>query len=94
MKNHIIIRKKISNFNKTLKIPGDKSISIRLILLASLAIGKSKAFNLLESEDIKNAIKSMRKLGVKIKKIKNCYQISGLSLNGINLKKKYNSRCW
>ena len=87
MKNHIIIRKKISNFNKTLKIPGDKSISIRLILLASLAIGKSKAFNLLESEDIKNAIKSMRKLGVKIKKIKNCYQISGLSLNGINLKK-------
>ena len=88
MKSSIIIRNKISNFKKNLSVPGDKSISIRLILLASLAIGKSKIFNLLESEDVINTLKSMKSLGVNIKKIKNYYEINGVSLNGLNIKKK------
>ena len=70
MKNFVRIDSKLSNFNSVIEIPGDKSISIRCILLASQAIGQSKAFNLLESDDVKNTIKSMRSLGVKIKKKK------------------------
>ena len=69
-------------------MPGDKSISIRLILLASLAIGKSKIYNLLESEDVINTLKSMKSLGVNINKIKNYYEINGVSIKGLNLKKK------
>ena len=67
MKNQIIIENKIPKFNKTISIPGDKSISIRIILIASQAIGKSRAYNLLESGDVKSTINSMKKLGVDIK---------------------------
>ena len=46
--------------------PGDKSISHRILILTGQAIGKSKIFNLLESEDVINTFKAMRLLGVKI----------------------------
>ena len=46
MKNHVLIKKKIKPFNRYIKVSGDKSISIRCILLASQAIGKSKIYKL------------------------------------------------
>ena len=46
MPNKIILKKKILNFNKKIVIPGDKSMSIRWVLIASLADGISKAKNL------------------------------------------------
>ena len=52
--------KKINSFNKELTIPGDKSISIRWVLLASQAVGRSKAYNLLMSEDVLAAINSIK----------------------------------
>ena len=55
----IFINKKINVFNKNINISGDKSLSIRWALLASQAIGKSKAYNLLESDDVKSTIKAM-----------------------------------
>ena len=71
MRNFIRIDSELNNFNSVVNIPGDKSISIRCILLASQAIGSSRAYNLLESDDIKNTINSMKKIGVQIKKKKN-----------------------
>ena len=64
---YIKINKKINNFNKTIEVDGDKSLSIRWALLASQAIGNSKAFNLLRSEDTFNTLKCLKKLGVIIK---------------------------
>ena len=78
MKNYIKIKNKIKCFNKKIFVSGDKSISIRCVLLASQAIGKSKIYNLLESEDVINALKSIKKLGIKYKKFKNYYEINGL----------------
>ena len=63
----IEINKKINNFNKTIEVDGDKSLSIRWALLASQAIGKSRAFNLLQSEDVISTLNCLRKLGIKIK---------------------------
>ena len=82
MKNYIKINKKINSFNNKILISSDKSISIRCILLASLAIGTSRIYNLLESEDVINALKSIRNLGINYKKIKNYYEIKGFGLNG------------
>ena len=62
MKNYIIIKKKIKSFNNTINVSGDKSISIRCVLLASQGIGSSKIYNLLESEDVMNSLKSIKKL--------------------------------
>ena len=70
MTKPVIIKNKINNFKKTIKVTGDKSISIRWVLLSSLASGVSKAKNLLLSEDVLAAIKALKKLGIK-SKIKN-----------------------
>ena len=91
MKNYLSINSLIPSFNKVLNIPGDKSLSIRWVLLASQAIGKSKAYNLLESDDVASAIISMRKLGVEIfKKKRGCYEINGVGLSGFNHKNNLN----
>ena len=90
MKNYLSINSLIPSFNKILNIPGDKSLSIRWVLLASQAIGKSKAYNLLESDDVTSAIVSMRKLGVKILKRNGCYEINGVGLNGFRHKNNLN----
>ena len=63
MKNYIIIKKKIKSFNNAINVSGDKSISIRCVLLASQGIGTSKIYNLLESEDVINSLKSIKRLG-------------------------------
>ena len=52
MPRPIIINHTVKKFNKKIKVNGDKSLSIRFALLASQAIGKSKAYNLLKSEDV------------------------------------------
>ncbi|MDC1454463.1 hypothetical protein N8316_02015, partial [Pelagibacteraceae bacterium] len=43
MTNSIVIKKKLKDFNKKIVVSGDKSISIRWVLFASLASGNSKA---------------------------------------------------
>ena len=86
MPKHIYIDQKIPQFNKTIQVSSDKSLSIRTVLLASQAVGVSKIFNLLESEDVINALKTIKKLGVNFKKRKNFYEIHGYGLNSFNPK--------
>ena len=90
MCSFVKINKIIRPFNKIINVPGDKSISIRAIILNSQSIGESKIFNLLESEDVKNTILTMKKLGVKIIKKKNYHNISGVGLKGFVKKKQIN----
>lgn len=83
----ILIKKKINTFNKSILVDGDKSISIRWALLASQALGKSRAYNLLKSEDVMNTIKCLRTLGVNIISKKTYHEINGRGLNNFNYKK-------
>ena len=87
MSNSIILKKKINKFNKTIKVSGDKSISIRWILFSSLAEGVSKAKNLLLSEDIFATINAIKKLGIKVKFENKICKIYGRGINGYNFKK-------
>ena len=87
MNNLLRINSLINPFNKKIIVNGDKSISIRCVLLASQAIGVSKIYNLLESEDVINSLNSIKKLGIKYKKLKNYYKIFGLGINGYETKK-------
>ena len=75
MKNQVKIANVIKPFKrKKIFVSSDKSLSIRCVLLSSIAVGRSKIFNLLESEDVINSLKIIKKLGVNleltIKKIK------------------------
>ena len=72
MSKILIINNKIKKFNKQIQVSGDKSLSIRWVLLASQASGKSKGYNLLMSEDVLAAVDSIKKLGIKVKMHKHC----------------------
>ena len=87
MTNSIVIKKKLKNFNKEIVVSGDKSLSIRWVLFASLASGNSKAQNLLISEDVKAAIKTVRKLGIKVISNNKLCKIFGKGINGFNYKR-------
>lgn len=82
------INNKINKFNKKIKIPSDKSLSIRALLIASQCIGISKIENLLESEDVLNCLKILKKLGVKIIKNNKIYFVHGNGLNSFRSQKK------
>ena len=82
MKKYIKINKIIKPFDNKIEVSGDKSISIRCVLLASQAIGKSKIYNLLESEDVINSLDTINKLGIRFKKSKNYHEIYGNGLDG------------
>ena len=83
----LVIKKRIKDFNKIISVDGDKSLSIRSLLIGSQSYGICKINNLPKSEDILSTINGLRKLGIKIffkKKI--CY-LHGNGLNGFNYKK-------
>ena len=87
MTNLIEINKRIAPFNKRINIDGDKSLSIRWVLLASQATGKSKGYNLLMSEDVIAALDTINKLGIKFKLHKDYCEIYGNGINGFKYKK-------
>jgi len=86
MKNYVKISNIIKKFNKVINVQGDKSISIRWALMASQAVGKSRAKNLLKSEDVDSTLEALKKLGVKVLKNKEYCEIIGKGLNSYNLK--------
>ena len=84
-KNSVLINNKIGKFNRTISVESDKSISHRSLLIASQCIGVSNINNILESEDVKNTIICLKKLGVKIIKKNKKYIVYG---NGLGSFKK------
>ena len=87
MKKFIIVKNKIKKFNKTIRVSGDKSISIRWVLFSSIAEGVSTAKNLLKSEDVLASIEAVRKLGIKVKLNGNNCKIYGKGINGYKYRK-------
>ncbi|CCU79979.1 5-Enolpyruvylshikimate-3-phosphate synthase [Halanaerobium saccharolyticum subsp. saccharolyticum DSM 6643] len=73
--------KKISG---EIKVPGDKSISHRSLILSSIAEGESEIEGLLEAEDCLSTMGIMRDLGIEIeKKAKERYTVKGKGLDGL-----------
>ncbi len=64
-------------FKGSLKISGDKSISHRSLIIASMSCGITKITNLLESEDVFSTMNILKALGIKIKKEKNKWEVYG-----------------
>ena len=88
MKKTISINKRINIFKENIiSVPGDKSLSIRFIILSSLSKGKCTAYNILKSEDVISAINCIRKLGIKINLKKSNCEVFGQGLFGFKYKK-------
>jgi len=85
---NISLNNKISAFRKTIKVDSDKSISIRSFIIGSICQNVSIVKNVLESMDVKSAIESCRKLGVRIQRIKpKSYKIYGKGLGSLSVNK-------
>tara|TARA_B100001057_G_C22787224_1_gene926095 strand:- start:93 stop:1391 length:1299 start_codon:yes stop_codon:yes gene_type:complete len=82
----------ISNgINGTPRIPGDKSISHRSIIIPSIANGICEIKNILKSDDVLHTLKAFKNMGVKIQEKDNELIIYG---NGLNSLKKPKSEIY
>ena len=77
-----------NTLNGVVELPGDKSISQRILILGSMAIGTTRVKGISYSEDVNNLIKNLKSLGVKIIKNKDSIIISGVGIGGLNPTKK------
>jgi 3-phosphoshikimate 1-carboxyvinyltransferase len=57
-----------SRASGTIRLPGSKSISNRVLLLAALSAGETVISNLLDSDDTRVMLDALEKLGVKLKR--------------------------
>ena len=65
------------------RVPGDKSISHRALILGALAVGKTQVSGLLEGEDVLNTAKSMQALGAKVERTGDCaWVVQGVGVAG------------
>ena len=76
-----IISKKSLGLSGEIKVPGDKSISHRALIIGSSVNGNIRIYNILESDDVLATANALKKLGVTINKISSSeWEIKG---NGI-----------
>ena len=67
----------------TVRVPGDKSISHRALILGALAVGETRISGLLEGEDVLNTAKSMRALGAKVERTGDfAWKVAGVGVTG------------
>jgi 3-phosphoshikimate 1-carboxyvinyltransferase len=66
MNTGAIVLKPSSHFSGTVQVPGSKSISNRVMLLAAMAEGESNFTGMLESDDTRYMYSALESLGVSI----------------------------
>jgi 3-phosphoshikimate 1-carboxyvinyltransferase len=66
-----------------IRVPGDKSISHRALILGALTVGETKVNGLLESEDVIHTADAMRALGAKLeRRADGAWCINGVGVGG------------
>jgi 3-phosphoshikimate 1-carboxyvinyltransferase len=66
-----------------LRVPGDKSISHRALILGALAVGETRISGLLEGEDVLNTGKAMRALGATVVRTAEAiWRVQGVGVGG------------
>ncbi len=75
--------KKISKANGTIKVPGDKSISHRAVMLGSLAKGTTEITGFLKGADCLSTIDCFRNMGIDINVNGENVTVKGNGLNGL-----------
>ncbi len=65
------------------RVPGDKSISHRALILGALAVGSTRISGLLEGEDVLNTAKAMRALGARVERMgEGAWRVEGVGVGG------------
>ena len=66
------------------RVPGDKSISHRALMLGAMALGETRITGLLEGEDVINTARAMAALGVRVERWNDdaSWHVNGVGLGG------------
>jgi 3-phosphoshikimate 1-carboxyvinyltransferase len=65
------------------RVPGDKSISHRALILGALSVGETRIEGLLEGEDVINTGKAMRALGAQVERVgEGAWRVHGVGVAG------------
>src|SRR5262252_10047545 len=66
------------------RVPGDKSISHRALILGALAVGATRISGLLEGEDVLNTAKAVQALGARVEHVgAGAWQVDGVGVAGL-----------
>jgi 3-phosphoshikimate 1-carboxyvinyltransferase len=72
-----------ANLSGRVRVPGDKSISHRSLILGALAVGETRVSGLLEGEDVLNTAKAMQALGATVTRDgEGAWRVSGVGVAG------------
>lgn len=83
-KSVFVTRKVDAGLKGKVRVPGDKSISHRAVMLSSLAAGTSSISGLLEGEDVLATLSAFRAMGVEIEGPENgCLSVHGVGMRGL-----------
>ena len=63
--DHLVLQP-IKRVDGSIQLPGSKSLSNRILLLASMAEGATDVYNLLDSDDTRHMLDSLQRLGVRL----------------------------
>ena len=66
------------------RVPGDKSISHRSLMLAALCTGESRISGILDSADVRSTASILRSLGVNVPELGPEMRIAGKGVRGLN----------
>jgi 3-phosphoshikimate 1-carboxyvinyltransferase len=65
------------------RVPGDKSISLRSLILGALAVGETRIAGMLEGDDALSTANAMRALGAEVERTgEQAWRISGVGVSG------------
>lgn len=67
----------------TIRVPGDKSISHRALILGALATGRTRITGLLEAEDVVATAKAVEALGARIRHVNGSVEVTGQGVGGL-----------
>ena len=67
----------------TIRVPGDKSISHRALILGALATGRTRITGLLESEDVLATARAVVALGAQIRHVNGSVEVTGQGVGGL-----------
>src|SRR5215468_11908580 len=68
-----------------IRVPGDKSISHRALMLGSLAVGRTRISGLLEGEDVLRTAAAMRAMGAAIEREgAGAWRVDGVGVGGLS----------
>jgi len=67
----------------TIRVPGDKSISHRALILGALATGRTRITGLLEAEDVMATAKAVEALGARLRRVNGSVEVTGQGVGGL-----------